>query len=395
MYDTIKQLLNSSIYKPKLDEVVDLTYKFLTDPDKETFAKTHGMKVDEEVLGQFKVFDDNARYVESDTFDMTQFKLRRNMTIGSLTAIGGEVPSTSMGSLIKVDGGMAKMTLSHIFDENTMEQMIKLRQANVIPEDFIDLLFGSVNDLQTKVFKLGNVLCSQVWSTGKIRFSDPRTNVMLSIDYDTYPELFPDPLTGTLTWDNHDTARGIYDLIEHSRAYYRINSVYPKCYKMGEALVNHLLQQESTATYATSMGLINNHPTSGLPSRVTRKVLNQMVEDVTELPPIHQWDARYELELEPNKSASFPYNPSHTVTAVNTNSVERVWGLTIESTMNNRRKGFGTRRAQSSKPKGGIFLCADEILDYSPIQTRSLAAGRNIPWVSDTRRLGALKVLAA
>lgn len=394
MFERIQQLLTSAHYKPRLDHLVDLTHAFLIDPDKETYFKNHGMPVDKEVLGQFHIFDKYAPYIEADSFDILQFKLKRNMTIGSLTAKGGEVPSTSMGELINVQGGMAKITLSHIFDEETMEMMVKLKTSKIIPESFVDLLFGSVNDLQTKVFKTGNVLCAQVWSTGKIRFSDPRTNMMISIDYDTYPELFPDPLTGNRTWDNHDTATGILDLINLSNAYYDINGVYPECYGMSKVNINHLLNQQATAAYATSLGLINNHPTSNLPSRVSRKTLNQMSEEILELPPIVQWDSRYEIEIEPGKSMSFPYNPSHTVTALNPKSVERVWGLTLESAMGNKT-GYGTRRQNRMKPKGGIFLHSDEVLSLSPPQCRSLAAGRNIPWVTDTRRIAAQKVLAA
>ena len=394
MYESIQQLLTSAYYKPRLDNVLDVTSAFLIDPNKEAYYQAQGMMVDKQVLGQFEIFDKNAPYVEVDSFDALKFKIKRNSTVGSLTAKGGEVPSTSAGELIAVQGDMAKITLCHIFDEETMEMQVKLKDSKYIPDAFIDLLFGSVNDLQTKVFKLGNVLCAMVWATGKIRFSDPRTNMMLSIDYDTYPELYPEPLTGNSTWDNHDTANGIDNLIEHSRAFYRINGYYPAKYVMGEVAMNHLLRQESTANYARSLGLISSNATSNLPSRVSMKILDRMSEDIMELPKLEQWDARYELEVAPGKAMSFPYNPSHTVTIVEPNSVERLWGLTMESAMG-KRIGFGARRSANLKPKGGIFVFSDEMLRLSPPQCRSIAAGRNLPWVDDTRRLGAMKVLAA
>ncbi|MDJ0594424.1 MAG: hypothetical protein QNJ72_31355 [Pleurocapsa sp. MO_226.B13] len=393
MFESIQQLLTSAHYKPRLDRVIDNTHAFLIDPDKETHFKNHNQMPDKEVLGQFQIFDSYSPYIEADSFDVLQFKLKRNMTIGSLTATGGEVPTTSMGELISVQGGMGKITLSHVFDEETMKMMYQFRQSKAIPDTFVDFLFGTVRDLETKVFKLGNLLTAQVWSTGKIRFTDPRTNVSISVDYDTYPELFPDPLTGAATWDNHDTANGIENLIDHSRAFYRINGYYPEAYTMSEENITNLIRQRSTAEYAASMGLINSHPTSNLPTRVTRKILDRMSEEIMALPKIIQFDAQYELEIEPGRSMRFPYNPSHTVSIVNPKSVERVWGLTLESAMG-RRNGFGTRRANKMKPKGGIFVYSDELMQLSPPQCRSLAAGRMLPWVTDNRRIGALKVLA-
>lgn len=394
MPDTIHQLLNSAAYKSKLDHVVDNTHAFLIDPNKEAYFQKNSMRPDPEILGQYSIFDKNAPYREADDFDVLEYIVKRNMSIASLTAKGGEVPTTSMGQLIRVEGGMAKITLSHIYDEHTMEQMIKLRNAHNIPEVFVDLLFGNVNDLQTKIFKTGNVLTAQAWYQGRVLFTDPRTNISLEINYDVRPQLYPEPLTGAATWDNYDTANGIQDLIDHNLAFYKVNGYFPACTKMSIELINHLLRQESTATYATSMGLINNHPTSGLPSRVNRKVLDQMIETTRELSPIEEWDAQYELEVEPGRSIRMPYLPSHTYCFVNPNAVERLWGLTLESGMG--QKGYGRRYSKNMmKPKGGIFLKSNDELRLSPPQCRAIGAGRMIPFNADGRKLGGRKVLAA
>lgn len=394
MFDTPTQLLLSPAYKKNLDYVVDLTSQFLADPNKETFLKDRGMPVNPEILSQFKVFDDNATYKEADCFDVLEFLVKRNMSIASVVAKGQEIPSTSMGQLIKIEGGMAKIALSHIFDEHTMEQMIKLRQAHNIPEVFVDMLYGNVDDLQKKIFKTGNVLTAQAWYQGRVLFTDPRTNVGLEIRYDVHPELFPEPLTGAETWDNRDTAQGIDNLIEHNLAYYNINGFFPKATKMSLSLINDLMKQTSTAAIAASMGLINSNPTSSLPSRVNRKVLNQMIEETEELSPIEQWDAQYELEIEPGRSIKLRYLPNHTYCFVTPNSVERLWGLTLESGMG--QVGFGNKFAQNKmQPKGGIFTKADDDLKTSPPESRCLGVGRMIPFCPDARKLGARKVKAA
>ena len=393
--ETIQQLLTTPYYAKKLDKVVDLTHNFLVDPDKEAYYAKHNQRPDKEVLGQFKIFDDYAPYYQADTFKILEYKMKRNQTIGSLTATGQEVPSTSAGQLLAVQGDMAKITLSHIYDEEIMKQMYELREAKIIPDGFLDVIFGSVKDLEVKVFKLGNVFTAQVWSTGKIRFTDPRTNIQLNLNYDVYPQLFPEPLTGNRTWDNLSTAQGINDLIALSDAFYDLNGYYPEAFALSKRAISLLMQQESTSVYAVSQGLINNNPqsSSNLPTRVSKKTLMQLSENIDELPKLVQFDAKYELETEPGSSMSFPYLPSHTVAILNPKSVERIWGLTLESAQG-KAKGFGSN-PNPRKPKGGIFVFKDEVLKISPPECRSVAAGRVIPWVSDARRIGALKVLAS
>jgi hypothetical protein len=394
MFDTPVELLLSPAYKKNLDYIIDMTHEFLIDPDKETFLKNQGMRPDPEILSQFQIFDENATYKEADSFDVLEFIVKRNMSIASIVAKGGDIPTTSMGQLIKVEGGMAKIALSHIFDEHTMEQMIKLRQAHNIPEVFVDMLYGNVDDLQKKILKTGNVLTAQAWYQGRVLFTDPRTNVGLEINYDVRPELFPEPLTGNETWDNRDTANGIQNLIDHNLAFYRVNGYFPKCTKMGIDLINDLMRQESTAALAASMGLINSHPTSSLPSRVNHKILNQMVAEVKELSPIEEWDTQYELEIEPGRSIRLRYLPSHTYCFVVPNAVERLWGLTLESGMG--QQGFGNRFAKNNmQPKGGIFTKANDDLKLSPPESRCLGVGRMIPFCPDARKLGARKVKAA
>lgn len=394
MFDTPAQLLSSGSYKKKADYVLDVTSAFLTDPNKDQFLRDRGMMLDPEILGQYQIFDENAPYKEADSFDILEFLTKRNMSIASVISKGANVPVSSMGQLIKIEGGMIKIGLRHDFDEATMEMMIKLRQNFDLPEVFIDMLFGNVDDLQKKIFKTGNVLTSQVWHQGRVLFTDPRSNTGVEIKYDTRPELFPAPLTGADAWDNYDTANGIQNLIDHNLAYYNINGFFPKSTRMSLSLINDLMRQSSTAAYAQSMGLINTSGNSSLPTRVSRKVLNQMIEETVELSPIEQWDTQYELEIEPGRSIKLRYLPDHTYCFVQPNAVERLWGLTLESGMG--QIGFGSKfSSKRMSPKGGIFVKAIDDMKVSPPQSSCLGVGRMIPFCPDARKLGARKVKSA
>lgn len=393
-FDTPGQLLQSAAYKKDVDAVIDITHAFLIDPDKETYLKRMGKTPDPRILSQYKIFDDYAPYREADSFDILEFIVKRNMAIASIVAVGGDLPQSSMGQLIKVEGGMAKIGLSHVFDEKTMEMMVKLRQAHNIPQVFVDMLFGNVDDLQRKIFKVGNVLTAQAWYQGQVRYTDPRTGQGLNIDYDTRDELYPDALTGNDSWDRRDTARGIQNLIDHCRVFYKINGFYPEKIKMGIDLIEDLLQQEATAAMATTMGLINNHATSGLPSRVDFDVLIKMLRKTRAVPPIEEWDTQYEFEIAPGRTKRIRYLPSTNYCFVNKGSIERLWGLTLESAMG--MAGFGTRyRNSRSKPKGGIFTRAADNLKLSPPESRTIGVGRMIPFNADGRLLGGRKVKEA
>lgn len=392
MFDTPAQLLQAASYKKNLDFIIDTTHGFLIDPDKETFLKSRGMAVDPQVLSQYKIFDDNAPYKEADSFNVLEFIVKRNMSIASLVSVGGDIPSTSAGQLIKVEGGMAKIALSHIFDEKVMEQIIELREAHNIPKVFVEMLYGNVDDLQKKIFKTGNVFTAQAWYQGIVRFTDPRTGVGIEINYDTRDALFPAPLTGNDSWERRDSAGGIQNIIDHARAFYKINGFYPKCTKMSLDLIEDLMQQEATTRLAASMGLISDSGNVGLPTRVDRDVLDKMsARSRGTIPPIEEWDTQYELEIEPGRTTRVSYLPSHTYCFVQPNSIERLWGLTMESAM--KQLGFGNRFARNNrKLTGGIFTKANDELKSSPPQSRCLGVGRMIPFCPDPRLLAGHKV---
>jgi hypothetical protein len=376
---SIAKFLTSARYKAKLDKIIDVTRAFLADPDKEMRLSKEGKKPDSVMLNQFKVFDDYARYKETDDFSAIEYQLKRNMSIASVTATGGEIPSTSAGQLIKVEGGAIKITLEHDYDEKTQIKMWEFSQMTNIPQAFVEMLFGSVNDLQPKIFKTANMLMAQVWSTGRINFTDPRTRAAIEIVYKTYPELFPDPLTGNALWTNATTADGIGDLQRHSEAFYYRNGFYPKETRMSKKLCTALLKQESTANYAISQGLISAAPVPGRPTRVSLKILNEMAKDMN-IPPIVEWDAQYEIEVAPGETQRSRYINDNIYTFLSDGMSERLFVPTIESAL-----GTG-------KPKPGVFLKIDEIEKTSPPKSRTYGVARIVPWVDDTRLLAAAKV---
>lgn len=385
MIATITQLLNHPVHKVRLDATIDQTNAFLLDPDKEHYYQRLGKKPNKELLNQFNFFDTFTPVRNGNDFRLLEYQIRRNMAIGSVTATGGEVPSTSIGQLIKIEGGMVKLTLSHVYDEQTQIRMIELAQTQNIPKEFIKMLYGSVNDLQFKLMKLANVLTAQMMSQGRIRFVDPRTNVAVEVEQpDLYPELYPNAVTGGQSWDQYTTANGLQNLIDLNNAFYRINGFYPDENILSREDMNHLLRQDSTAAYATSAGLINNHPTSSLPSKVTRKVLKQLIEDSTELVPIREWDAQYELEIAPGQTVRSRYIPSGRVTLGVERVGERLFAPTIESA-----------KANGGKPKAGIYLVTEENKRVSPPQERSLGVARMIPYFPDSRKMGGQQIIAA
>lgn len=382
---SIVQLLNDPRFKTRLDATIDQTNAFLIDPDKEHYYQKNGKKPNKELLGQFGFFDKYAPIRNGSDFRLLEYQIRRNMAIGSVTPTGGEIPSTLMGQLIKIEGGMVKLTLSHVYDEQTQIRMIELGQTSNLPKEFVKMLYGSVNDLQFKIMKLANVLTAQMMYQGRIRYVDPRTQTAVELEQpDIYPELYPEAKTGGESWDNYETANGLQDLIDLNTAFYNINGYYPDCNVMSRETLNHLLRQESTARYATSAGLINDHPTSSLPSKVTRKVLNQLVEDSTEIVPIKEWDAQYELEIAPGQTVRARYIPSNFVTLACDRMGERLFGPTIESA-----------KVNNGSPKAGIYLKSEETLKSSPPQERSYAVARMIPFFPDSRKMGGIQVLAS
>lgn len=376
----IQYFINNPKWKSKLDAIIDNTHTFLIDPDKETRFKALGRRPDPAMLSQFVPFDRYSPIRLTDDLRTLEYLLKRNMAIASITPTDGEVPSTRMGQLIKIEGGMLKLTLSHYYDEETKIRVHELSRTPNVPQAFVEMLFGTVNDLQPKVVKLANVLTAQVWYQGRVNFTDPRTNLTVNLNYDYKPELMPAPLTGDALWNNYATANGIQNLIDHSNTFYDVNGFYPETVMMSNKLLTHLLRQQSTSDWAINAGLLSATPRSGMPSAISKYVLDKLVEQTYNLPKIEIWDAQYEIEIAPGETQRVRYLPDHSYCFLNPGMMQRLFGATLES-------GYG------GKPlKAGIFVKTEENLKISPPVERSLAVARFMPFVADARLLAGAKV---
>jgi hypothetical protein len=384
MSTSIAKFLSTASIKSKLNAALELTHAFLIDPRKEARYKAEGLEPDPDALDQYEIFDTYAPVQLSTDFRFLEYASRSNVSIASVTATGQEIPQTSGGGeLVKMEGGMIKITLGIGYDEEKRIQMYEFSQMPNMSQTFVDDLFKGIINLQTRVMRTMNVLTCQVWSQGKIRFTDPRTNVGIRADYNVYPELFPRPLTGNDAWNRYSTANGIRNLIDHWNVFYRISGSHNPANVttvMSWDLAQHLLQQSSTADYARSLGLLAT-PGAAMysPTFVDFDTLNKCAERLR-FPKIRIWDAMYSAEVAPGQFLYFRYLPSNRYMFL-VKGGKRVWGPTIEAIDD----GKGN--------KAGIFVKPDEILKTSPPQSRSYAVGRGIPFFEETRKLGGRQVM--
>ncbi|MBW4635284.1 MAG: hypothetical protein KME30_26335 [Iphinoe sp. HA4291-MV1] len=371
---SIAKFLNSSRVKTKLDAVVDNTNAFLVDPNKEDFLKREGKRSDPKLLDQYKIMDEYFSIRTSDDFRMLEYLFERNMAIASVIANGQEIPQTRMGRLIKVEGEMGKIAISHVFGEEDEIRMMELSKMQGMPKNFVDMLIRGVDGLQPRVIKTANVLTWQCVTQGFVDYTDTRSNTAVRLRYQTYPELFPAPLTDAAVWTDFENANGIRDLRDHARAFYNLNGFYPDETVMSQELADDLMSQSSTRDHALALGLITNVPGATVQTIVDEMILNKIAERL-KFPKIRIYDAQYEIEVAPGQTVRGRYLPSHTYAFLTSGMGERLFGPTLEG-----------------KGKPGIFVMTDEVLKSSPPESRSYAVARMIPFVPQPKLLGARKV---
>ena len=375
---SIANFLNTGRIKTKLDAVIDNTNAFLVDPDKEAKLKKEGKQPDAKLLGQYALFDEYFPIQNSDDFRLLEYLLERNMAIASVIANGQEIPQTRAGRMLKIEGKMGKLAISHVFDEDDEIRMHELRNTQNFPQAFIDMLFGSVDGLQPRIIKLSNVLTAMIYYQGFVDFTDPRTGTGIRLKYNTYPELMLPPLTGnavgTAVWTDYTNANGILNLRDHARAFYDINGYYPDETLMSQDLCDDLTTQQSTRDHALSLGIITNVPGTGVPAAVDETVLGKVAARL-KIPPIRVYDAQYEIEVAPGQNVRGRYFPSDGYVFLTKGSQKRLFGPTIEN-----------------KGKPGIFIKTEEELKSSPPQSRSYAVARMIPFEPQVKHIAARKV---
>ncbi|NMG11552.1 hypothetical protein [Brasilonema sp. UFV-L1] len=371
---SIAKFLNSSRVKTKLDAIVDNTHAFLVDPNKEDFLKREGKRPDPKLLDQYGMMDQYFPVVSSDDFRVLEYLFEQNKAIASVIATGQEIPQTRMGRLLKIEGQMGKIAISHIFGEEDEIRMMELSKMQGMPKNFVDMLIRGVDSLQPRVYKTANVLTWQCVTQGFVDYTDTRSNAAIRLRYQTYPELFPAPLTGNAVWTDYENANGVRDLREHARAFYNLNGFYPDETVMPQELADDLMSQASTRDHALALGLISAVPGTTVQAIVDEVILNRIAERL-KFPKIRIYDAQYEIEFAPGQTVRGRYLPSHTYAFLTDGMGQRLFGPTIEG-----------------KGKPGVFVKVDEVLKSSPPESRSYAVARMFPFVPQPKLLAARKV---
>jgi hypothetical protein len=375
---SIALLLNSPQIRGKVTTILDNTSAFLLDPNKEARLKREGKTPDPKVLGQYVIPDEYGPMRMSDDFDVLQYLIERNMAIASVIATGQAIPQTRAGRIIKLEGSeFGKIGISHVWGEKDQIRMMKLRQANNIPREFLDLLLGTVESLQPRIVKTANVLWWQVITSGLCDFTDPRSGDRFRLEYSAKePSLFPAPLTGNATgtavWNDYTNANGIDNLQKHARAFYDINGFYPDETGMSQDLLDDLLRQQSTRNYALSLGIINNIP-GAVNAMVSESILGKIFSEL-KIPKLRVTDAQYEIEIAPGQNVRGRYLPTDTYVFLTKGMSERLFSPTIEG-----------------KGKSGIFVQTVPAKDGETTE-KSFAVARMIPYVPQPKFLASRKV---
>lgn len=372
----VEQFLNT-VAAGQVRLLLDQTSEFLLDPDKEGRLQRMGKRADPALLSQYKLLDDHIPIVMSDDFDVLTYLVEQNLAIASVIGTGGEIVSTRGGKLIKFEGDFLKIAIGHDWDERTQKQMLKFRKylSGDISKTFVDMLYGSVDDLQPRAIKTGNVLTWQVLQFGEVNYTDPRSGITARLTYDTLPALFPSALTGTAKWDQYATANGVQDLEDHLQAFYDENGYYPDKVVMSNRLVTHLGRQESTRNRALSMGMLSNVPAAGVASAVSGEMIKRLIPQLAmSNTQLEIYDAQYHLEIAPGQIIKGRYLNDDTYCFLSAGIGQRLWGPTIEN-----------------EGKPGLFVKTEE-LKSSPPQDRSYCVGQFVPFFPDPKKLGARKV---
>lgn len=357
--------------------LLDDTYQFLLDPDKESRLQRMGKKPNPMLLSQYKLMDEFIPLEFSDDPDVLTYLIKQNLAIASVISVDGEVVSTSAGSLIKLDGDFFKLAIAHNWDEKKQEQMLKFRRMlpGNISQTFIDMLFGSVADLQPRVIKLANVLTWQVLQSGQVSYTDPRTGVTAKLTYNVTNDQFPAALTGTSKWDQYTTANGLQDIEDHLLNYYDRRGYYPDRIVMSNRLLIHLSRQESTRNRALSMGMLSNVPAAGIASAVSLETLTKVIPQLAmSQTQVEIYDAQYELETAPGQTVKGRYLNDDSYCFLTGNMGKRLFGPTIEN-----------------EGKSGLFVLTEQ-LQSSPPRDRSYCVGKMVPFFPQPELLGGRKV---
>jgi hypothetical protein len=293
--------------------------------NEELQSRQADMVVDEtlwELQQRSKVLD---QFVDTKMYDNRNFLMyitKQINTMASVVAPNGAIPSTKKGQFRKITAESFKVGLRHEYDEEdqwNLKDAIELAQARGITvqnmmsggevirgsnNDLAALLFGNLAGLVRSVGELLEYMTWQVIQFGAINYTDPRTNMVIDLDWKdsslvTAGDHFPSaPVDVLWTAANRATANGIQDLYNDINLYYDSTGTAPDAIFMSRKLWQELLQQKSTKEAASSLFLDGGTALQGVvaPERL------QAVLETRGIPKVITFDERTEMDVTPGTS---------------------------------------------------------------------------------------------
>jgi hypothetical protein len=368
---TIVSLINSSNLKVNPRLVFDDTHAFLTSPDKNAYLAKLGITVTAALrmaIDLYDLMDKIAPVTLEQSYNVASLKIKRNMSIASLTGLDQPIAMTGAGAIETALTNLFKITIGVNFNEAEQIQFQTLLETGIIPANYLDWIVKNVDDLQPKIWRLTVLLTAQVLRMGRVNWTDPRTGNQGRMDYNFIPELFPPPLTGIRAWNQPATATGIADIIYHSDRYYYHNGFRPQYIVMRTETMRELSAQQSTIQYLISLGLVNAQTTGGTFVSLGRL---QEIFKALQLPEIWIWDAQVEIESAPGLLQRINVMNTGEYFFAQSGMGERIFGKTIES-----------------KGKTGIFVDTDP-KDRKSTEDQAIAIARFVPFIENPKLLAA------
>lgn len=349
-------------------------------------ARTADMIVDN-TLRQLKersrVLDKYIPMKTKDGRDWLAYITEQVDPIASLVSTGQEYPSTVKGRFSQVQAKLFKAALKHEWNEDLQWRMkdvkefaatrgitvqnisvgegkVQVGQDNSLAE----LIFGTIAALVRGHVNLLDYLAWQVLQTGAMSYQDSRTGLNISLDWK--PALksphnhFPDALTGTRRWTQHETANGIQDLVDMNYIYKYDNGFGADEIAMSEQLIHQLLRQKSTREAVVSSLTIGSTMTGTVSIEQLNEVLRRRF-----LPPITPVDDHFELDGDNtgNNLATRFLDPTKVV-FLKKGMAERCLGGTLE---NGGKAGIYQRTYEKSKePPLDISATASMMIVTAP-----------------------------
>jgi hypothetical protein len=367
---------SSAAYKAQIRIIIEDTIGFLKASNKLAWLEAKGVVIDEKLKRELDIYyfiDIICPMTTEESFSVLAMRVIENMSIASITAADKPIPITGSGSIETAISNLFKIAIGLSYNEAQQIQFAELMQRQQIPEAVLMRVYKNIEDLPKKVVRTMIALAYQLFTTGRVFYKDPRTNVTAQMDFNTIPALFPPALTGNDAWDKPATARGIDNMQDHVNSYYDWNSAIPVYVVAHYRTWQNFCRQQQVKDEAIAIGLINANPTGNV--QITWERLKTIFKEKHFPEPIAV-NAQYEIELRPGVRERVNCVPEGKYFFANPDMGERIFGQTIES-----KKG-----SADGSYTAGIHVDLDPKTE-SETEDKIVAIGRGIPHVDNPKEL--------